>query len=338
MVGMTESSAPAAPDTISPDGTGAPAPRAPRQATIPVEPGDGTQPPLALLLDVDGPIASPVTRSVPDQVIGELLWLAAAGVPVIFNTGRSADFIAEQVVQPMLAAGIPDGLEFLAICEKGATWFTFTGDGAGEVQVDEQYKVPASYAAAIRELVKRKYSEWMFFDETKLAMVSVEQHVETPSADYLAQQPLFDADALSLMPAHAMRGLIRTAAPEQASGIKDARASHFLVDPTIISTDIEHARLGKDLGAWRALNWLQERGLEPEQWRTVGDSGTDYAMADWLQAQGHAVAHVDVRPADELPEKPYHVLTSVHVGLGSDVVNDEAGLAFLRAWHERLDA
>lgn len=334
---MTDSSAPAAPDTHSPEEFSGTEPRAPREATIPVEPGDGTRPPLALLLDVDGPIASPVTRSVPDEVIAELLWLATAGVPVIFNTGRSADFIEQQVVRPMLAAGIPDGLEFLAVCEKGATWFTFDRAGAGEVHVDEQFKVPASYAAAIRELVRRKYSEWMFFDETKLAMVSVEQHVETPSADYLAQQPHFDADALSLMPAHAMRGLIRSAAPEQASGIKDSRANHFLVDPTIISTDIEHARLGKDLGAWRALSWLQERGLEPDQWRTMGDSGTDYAMADWLQAQGHAVAHVDVRPAEELPDKPYHVLTSVHVGLGADVVNDEAGLAFLRAWHERLD-
>ncbi|MDP5226511.1 MULTISPECIES: hypothetical protein [Arthrobacter] len=308
-----------------------------RQATVPVEPGDGPQPPLALLLDVDGPIASPVTRSVQDQVIAELLWLASRGVPVIFNTGRSAEFMIRQVVEPMLATGIAPGLEFLAICEKGATWFTFGAGGSSEVQVDQRFTTPRSYAAAIRELVARKYSEWMFFDETKLAMVSVEQHVGTLSADYLAQQPLFDADALSLMPAHAMRGIIRSDAPEQASGIKDPAAGHFLVDPTIISTDIEHARLGKDLGAWRALTWLQERGLEPEQWRTVGDSGTDYAMADWLEAQGHAVAHVDVRPADELPEKPYHILTSVHVGLGNDVINDQAGLAFLQAWHERLD-
>ncbi|WP_285725741.1 hypothetical protein [Psychromicrobium xiongbiense] len=308
-----------------------------RRATIPVEPGDGSRPPLALLLDVDGPIASPVTRSVQDGVIAELLWLATRGAPVLFNTGRSAAFITEQVVTPMLEAGIPEGLEFLAICEKGATWFTFGAAGSSPVQVDERFVPPASYAAAIRELVERKYAAWMFFDETKQAMVSVEQNLGTPSEVYLAQQPLFDADALALMPAHGMDGHIRSAAPEQSSGIKDPQASHFLIDPTIISTDIEHARLGKDLGAWRALSWLQERGLEPEQWRTVGDSGTDYAMADWLESQGHAVAHVDVRPAEELPEKPYQILTSVHVGLGSDVINDESGLAFLRAWHERLE-
>ncbi|MFJ3958783.1 hypothetical protein [Arthrobacter sp. NPDC090010] len=309
-----------------------------RRATIPVEPGDGVQPPLALLLDVDGPIASPVTRTVDAEVISELLWLAGTGVPVIFNTGRSAEFIREQVVEPMLAVGIPEGLEFLAVCEKGATWFTFGAHGPSEVQVEERYVVPRSYASAIRELVARAYSSWMFFDETKLAMVSVEQHVDTPSADYLAQQPRFDADALSLMPAHAMRGVRRSSAPEQSSGIKDSRADHFLIDPTIISTDIEHARLGKDLGAWRALRWLEERGVDPAQWRTVGDSGTDYAMADWLESQGHAVAHVDVRPPEDLPEKPYRILTSVEVGLGRDVVNDDAGLAFLKAWHERLDA
>ena len=35
--------------------------------------------------------------------------LAAAGVPVIFNTGRSDAFIREQVMEPMIAAGMPAG-------------------------------------------------------------------------------------------------------------------------------------------------------------------------------------------------------------------------------------
>lgn len=45
-------------------------------------------PVLALLLDVDGPVASPVTREVQPGIIADLVALAAAGVPVIFNTGR----------------------------------------------------------------------------------------------------------------------------------------------------------------------------------------------------------------------------------------------------------
>jgi hypothetical protein len=40
-------------------------------------------PPLALLLDVDGPVASPLTRTVQPGIIADLLALAAAGIPVI---------------------------------------------------------------------------------------------------------------------------------------------------------------------------------------------------------------------------------------------------------------
>ena len=55
-------------------------------------------PEVALLLDVDGPIASPVTRDVKPDIIADLVALASAGIPVIFNTGRSDAFISEQVM------------------------------------------------------------------------------------------------------------------------------------------------------------------------------------------------------------------------------------------------
>jgi hypothetical protein len=104
----------------------------------------------------------------------------------------------------------------------------------------------------------------------------------------------------------------------------------YRVDSTIISTDIESIQLGKDLGAMRAIEMLLPGGALPVQWRTVGDSRTDYAMADWLHEQGHTVAHVDVRPADGVPEKPYPVLTA------GDLIHDEAGAAFLARWVEMV--
>ena len=123
----------------------------------------------------------------------------------------------------------------------------------------------------------------MFFDETKRAMVSVEQHIEVPSADYLAEQKLFDADAMELMARHGL-GVVRLDhhAPEFR------RRVDYRVDPTIISTDIESVRLGKDLGASRAVELLAAQGITPQAWRTVGDSRTDYAMADWLHHNDHA--------------------------------------------------
>ncbi len=169
----------------------------------------------------------------------------------------------------------------------------------------------------------------MFFDETKRAMVSVEQHIAVANSDYLAEQQLFDADAMDLMGRHGL-GVVRLDhhAPDSDDQID------YRVDPTIISTDIESVRLGKDLGASRAVELLAAQGITPQAWRTVGDSRTDYAMADWLHHNDHPVKHVDVRPADGVPVKPYEVLTAADLGLGEDVIHDDAGAAFLRSWRE----
>ena len=288
-------------------------------------------PPLALLLDVDGPVASPVTRAVQPVIITDLLALAAAGIPVIFNTGRSAAFIREQVMEPMIAAGMPAGILIHAVCEKGAVWFSYTAAGPGPVHVDHDLAIPRSFGDDVRRLVAEDYTEHMFFDETKLAMVSVEQHISVENADYRAEQHLFDADAMELMGRHGL-GVVRLDhhAPDSDDQID------YRVDPTIISTDIESVRLGKDLGASRAVELLAAQGVTPQAWRTVGDSRTDYAMADWLHHNDHPVKHVDVRPADGVPVKPYEVLTAADLGLGEDVIHDDAGAAFLRSWRQAL--
>jgi len=295
-------------------------------------------PAFALLLDVDGPIASPVTRTVRPGVISLLLQLGSAGIPVVFNTGRSDDFIARQVMDPMLAAGMPEGLTVHAICEKGATWFSYTAAGPGTVHVDRALAVPASYAEDIRALVAADYAAHMFFDETKRAMVSVEQHIDVPTAAYRAEQDHFDADALAAMARHGL-GAVRLDhhAASQDYGDHDD-AIDYRVDPTIISTDIESVRLGKDLGADRACELLARDGIVPQAWFTVGDSRTDYAMADWLHDRGHRVSHVDVRPADGVPAKPYPVLTAADLGLGADTIHDDAGEAFLAHWMGSLRA
>ena len=279
-------------------------------------------PRFGLLLDVDGPVASPVSRSVPPEIIAHLVELAAAGWPVVFNTGRSDDFIRKQVMEPMMAAGLSAETTLHAICEKGAVWFSFTGAGPGEPQVDAELALPGDYADAVRALVAQKYSAHMFYDETKRAMVSVEQHVDVDNADYLREQQEFDTDALALMRKFDL-GVCRLDhhAPDSDDSID------YRIDPTIISTDIEALGVGKDLGARRALSLLADAGTEvPHIWRTVGDSRTDYAMADELHALGYDVAHVDVRPADGVPAKPYPVLTA------GDRIHEDAGGAYFERW------
>jgi hydroxymethylpyrimidine pyrophosphatase-like HAD family hydrolase len=272
--------------------------------------------PIGLLLDVDGPVASPVSRTVRPQIINALIALAGAGWPVIFNTGRSDEFIREEVMKPMLTAGVPEGITFHAICEKGATWFSFGAAGATEVQVDQTLALPQDFGNEVRRLVEEKFADHMFFDETKRAMVSIEQRLDVDNEDYLDRQGPFDAAVLEIMQ-HFDMGVCRLAhhLPDSDDSVD------YRVDPTIISTDIESVRVGKDLGADRALRLIE--GDVPHTWRTVGDSRTDYAMADYLHEHGYSVAHVDVRPADGVPEKPYPVLTE------GELTNDDAGAAFL---------
>jgi hypothetical protein len=285
-----------------------------------------SRPRLGLLLDVDGPIASPVSRTIAiPSIVDDLVTLAAEGIPVVFNTGRSDTFIREQVVGPLLAAGLREGGRVHAICEKGAVWCAigpqFPG-GMGEISVDRELALPAAYADEIRGLVADEYADLVFFDETKRAMVSVEQRVDVDNAVYLARQPEFDERA---MVALQRRGLGVRRLDDVRPGVDGTVP--WRIDPTIISTDVEADRSGKDLGARRALELLAADGELPLAWRTMGDSRSDYAMSDWLHANGHEVAHVDVRPADGVPVTPYPVLTAP-----DGIIHDEAGARYLREW------
>ncbi|WP_420365728.1 hypothetical protein AAEP80_01870 [Curtobacterium sp. L3-7] len=288
-------------------------------------------PRLGLLLDVDGPIASPVSRTIAiPSIVDDLIALAAAGIPVVFNTGRSDAFIREQVVKPLLAGGLAPGGRVHAVCEKGAVWCSIGPQfehGMGDITVAEDLALPRDYADEMRELVRSDYADLVFFDETKRAMVSIEQRVEVPNATYLARQPEFDERAMAALQ---RRGL----GVRRLDDVRPAAdgSVQWRIDPTIISTDVEADRSGKDMGAERSLELLAEDGDLPLAWRTMGDSRSDYAMADWLHANGHAVAHVDVRPSDGVPATPYPVLTAP-----DGVIHDEAGARYLSDWRRAAD-
>lgn len=288
-------------------------------------------PRLGLLLDVDGPIASPVSRTIAiPSIVEDLVALAAQGIPVVFNTGRSDGFIREQVVKPLLAGGLAPGGRVHAVCEKGAVWCSIGPqypDGMSEITVAEDLALPRDYADEMRELVRSDYADLVFFDETKRAMVSIEQRVEVPNATYLARQPEFDERAMAALQRRGLGVRRLDDVRPDADGTVQWR-----IDPTIISTDVESDRSGKDMGAERSLELLAEDGDLPLAWRTMGDSRSDYAMADWLHANGHDVAHVDVRPSDGVPATPYPVLTAP-----DGVIHDEAGARYLADWRRAAD-
>ncbi|GAA4765638.1 hypothetical protein [Microbacterium gilvum] len=247
--------------------------------------------PLGLLLDVDGPLASTVTRTLRlPSIAADLVAIAHGGCPVVFNTGRSAAFLVERVLPELAAAGLHADAPVWGVGEKGATWFALEGEPphAGPVSADLALRPPQDLVDGVRELAGG-LSHLMFWDDTKETMISVEQNVDVASADYLAAQPAFVDDCAAL---------IRTL------GLADS----FHIVPTIISVDIEHVTAGKALGAARALALVAERMAPPTRWFTAGDSPSDYDMASWLAAHGDDVVHLDVRPSGEVPDVPFPVL------------------------------
>jgi hypothetical protein len=290
------------------------------------EPVPSVVPPLGLLLDIDGPIASPVTRTIAiPSILENLVLLAAAGVPIAFITGRSDSFVREQVVAPLIAAGLPADARMFGVCEKGAVWFPITSAGMGEVSIDESVALPEDYVAELRQLVAAEHGDTMFFDDTKRAMISIEQRTDVPHPSYVAAQPAMNEAAFAALVRHGLGARFGD------REVPDTRGEvPFRVDPTVISTDVESVRLDKDRGAERALAFFAESGPLPRLWRSVGDSRSDYLMADHLHAEGFEVAHVDVRPSDGILDRPYPVVVE------GDSIHDEAGAAFLDHWVRKL--
>lgn len=270
--------------------------------------------PFGLLLDVDGPIASPVERRIAiESIVDDLLTLAAAGIPIAFITGRSDVFMREQVVSRLVAAGLDARSHVFGVFEKGGCWAPVTPQGLGELEIDTEVDVPAALREGVHALAREHYSDVMFVDEGKRVMISLEQRVDVSATVYREAQQRFDADVDALM-------------TELAVG------AGFRRDSTIISTDVESVLLDKDRGAVRALDWFAARGVSAAHWYSVGDSRSDYLMADAVHARGIPASHLDVRPADGMLSRPYPVLTE------GELIHDEAGAAFLRARVAELNA
>jgi len=286
---------------------------------------------LGLLFDVDGPIASPITRTINIRsIVTDLVAMTAAGVPIAFITGRSGDFIRNQVVTPLCDAGLGEALSeqgsrMFGVFEKGGAWAPITGGGMGEVTVDESVAFQPDAVDRIRRLVRERYADTMFFDETKRAMISVEQRTDVDAPTYAEAQGRFQDEAFELLTQMGIGLRYGDRAIADASG-----EVPFRIDPTIISTDIESVLLDKDRGARRAFDYFAERGPLPRRWRSVGDSRSDYKMADFVHSAGYDVAHVDVRPADGVLDRPYEVIT---IG---DSIHDTAGAEFLAHWRTEL--
>lgn len=289
--------------------------------------------PVGLLLDVDGPVASTETRAVPPRIVDSLVRLLAAGVPVCFNTGRAADFVLHRVLAPLRGAGLREDAPAFAVCEKGAVWFPFAEVPAGDlprvshddgrpawVRTSPGMAIPERLRAVVGKANEELAGGLQFEDHTKLAMISLEKEVDADTDRYERARDAVAARVEELL-------------------AEDGLDADYEVEATVISVDVQHRESGKALGAAHTLEMMAERRMQlPARWFTAGDSRSDYAMADWLHGRGARVEHVDVRPADGVPDTSYPVLTAADLaerGFGDAEDVHEAVGASLLAWVEQ---
>ena len=234
--------------------------------------------PRAFILDCDGVLTDPVVKCVTRldvfTALGERL---DRGEVVTINTGRSIAWLIRNGIIDFVERAVHNkaNLErFMVVCEKGASWVTFIG-GVIRTNIDKSITVPEAVREDVYDLVQDHFLDCMFWDPTKLTMISVEMIDGLPVDAFQKRQAelVVELKAILDLPEH--------------------RPLQLEIDPSTIATDIQDRRAGKHLGARRIVDWLERRGLAPEHFVTIGDSQSDTAMAEELQ-DAHAVDFVYV--------------------------------------------
>lgn len=222
-----------------------------------------------LIFDVDGVLTDPQTKEVTDPTVLNLLAeRLTKDEPIILNTGRAVDFILEKIIPPLANTAGKDKLKnVLIVAEKGGVVLQYNNEGEGEIFEDASYAVPPAVHKRVKDLVIDKYASIMFYDATKRTMLSVEMNDNGDLEKFAAaQKDLIEDFKTELETAHLQKD--------------------FVIDPTVIATDIQHRDVGKALGVRKALWWLGEKNIAPQEFLTFGDSTSDLPMAEELERLG----------------------------------------------------
>ncbi len=247
--------------------------------------------PRAWLFDVDGVITDPQEKQIIhpqiiDVIIGKLLQKE----PVGLVTGRSIDWLEERVLHHFTKKAKGHLSNFFISGEKGGAFGVYDDNNKLKIKIDKKLKVPDKVIQGIKKIIKENFSNIMFYDEPKKTMASVEVIDGKPLADFKRLQPKLDALILDILK-------------------RSKLEKTFRVDSVRISTDIEHVSAGKNLGARRFLDWLNDKNVRVSKFYAFGDSRSDVAMAQELHDDGQDVTFIFVGGKEFLKGKfPFQVI------------------------------
>jgi hydroxymethylpyrimidine pyrophosphatase-like HAD family hydrolase len=223
--------------------------------------------PHAWIFDVDGVITNPKEKKVTEVgLIDAIADRLKNGEIVTLNTGRSLSWMMDRVIKPIEeSVGDKRSLDkFLAVGEKGGALLSFQ-NGEWVTYIDERISVPESLQTYIRGLIDAEFQDSMFYDESKLTMISTEMVDGHSIPDFTQKQ-------------HALVSRMQEILAKTEYQNLDLK-----IDPTTIATDIQNTHVGKHLGARRIEDWLKDKNIKPQHILTIGDSQSDTEMAEELQ-------------------------------------------------------
>jgi len=240
----------------------------------------------AYLFDVDGVLTDPrEKRVIETELFTKIIVLLRSQYAVCLNTGRSTGWIKKQFISPLLDRITDKKIlgNFFVIGEKGGAWITFSGDGSMIPGIDKAISVPEKLNEKVSQLINEKYSEAMFFDDSKKTMISIEMHDGYDLEQFHKWQTELIKDLENLL--------------------KDSgQTGKYNIDPTIIATDIENPQAGKARGADLFLEFLRYRAIKADRFIAFGDSVSDLEMTDELYRKRQKVEFIFVGDPAKLGE------------------------------------
>lgn len=249
------------------------------------------------VFDIDGVITDPITKKIAQPRILDLIVgkLRDNGL-VVFNTGRSAKWLGQEVVKPLRALirrqlGDYSCLSnLICVCEMGNVIVEYDKKGQIFKKVLNSFAIPEGLKKTIRDLVAKGYSDSMFVDETKEVILTIEMRDGYSLKQYQERQAVLHLEISKIMVNY---------------------YSHLQVRPssTNIAIDVKPIESSKSLGAKRIISLCMARGIRFKQHTFVcfGDSLSDVEMSDYLYSKNISTELVFVGPLNKKLVRKYPI-------------------------------
>jgi HAD superfamily hydrolase (TIGR01484 family) len=236
------------------------------------------------VFDLDGVITNPEDSSVDNEAVQIIYNLLNNGIFVAINTGRSFEWVNDNLINSLLVLGSHEHFNQLYIvCEKGGESLIWQNDTF--ITQPSRFALSKSYINLCKELFDNSISDYstMFWDKTKNTMATIEKLPNANLQEFHIQQKVL------------------TNRLHEVFVDKDVR-----IDPTTIATDVESPSAGKQAGAELIYEWLNDRiDLSIVSFICIGDSVSDYEMARHFALQDSEVTFVFVGKKDnDINENP----------------------------------